>query len=65
MRHCEVCGKKSIMVGHRIKLRGKYNPTGMKRKYPNLQKTVTPDGNKVIACAECIKGSSKKALRTK
>ncbi len=55
MKQCEVCGKGSIMRGNRIKLRGNYNPTGNKRKYPNLQKTVLASGKKGIACAKCIK----------
>jgi ribosomal protein L28 len=59
MKQCEVCGKRSRMVGRRVKLRGKYNPTGKKRKYPNLQKTVTPAGKKIVACAKCIKSFSK------
>jgi len=53
------------MVGKRIKLRGKYNPTIKKRKYPNLQKAVTPDGRKVLACASCIKGFSKQTARVR
>lgn len=53
------------MVGRRVKLRGNYNPTIKKRKYPNLQKTTTPDGKKVVACANCIKGFSKEASKVK
>ncbi|MBI2594744.1 MAG: 50S ribosomal protein L28 [Candidatus Colwellbacteria bacterium] len=55
MKICEICGKRSMMVGHRVKLRGHYNPTGKKRKYPNLQKTITPEGKKILACTSCIK----------
>jgi len=51
------------MVGKRIKLRGHYNPTIKKRKYPNLQKTQAPDGRKVLACANCIKGFSKQSVK--
>ena len=65
MKQCEICGKGSRMVGKRIKLRGKYNPTIKKRKYPNLQKAVTPDGRKVLACASCIKGFSKQTARVR
>lgn len=43
------------MGGKRIKLRGNYNPTQWTRKYPNLQKTRTPDGKRVVACTDCIK----------
>lgn len=59
MRQCEICGKGSMMVGHRKKLRGKYNPTGKKRKYPNLQKFTTLEGSKVLACTTCIKRLSR------
>ena len=65
MRQCELCGKGSRMVGRRVKLRGHYNPTIKKRKYPNLQKTTTPDGRKVVACTNCIKGFSKKSRKEK
>ncbi len=65
MRQCEICGKGSQVVGHRVKLRGHFNPTIKRRKYPNLQKAVTPDGRKVVACANCIKGFAKQALRAR
>ncbi len=48
------------MVGHRIKLRGNYNPTNWSRKYPNLQKTKSPAGAKMIACVKCIKTFARK-----
>lgn len=49
------------MVGTRILLRGHYNPTNWSRKYPNLQKTITPKGEKVIACTTCIRTFTKGA----
>lgn len=49
------------MVGHRILLRGHYNPTNWTRKYPNLQKAITPEGEKVKACVQCIKTFTKDA----
>ena len=42
------------------KLRGKYNPTPKKRKYPNLQWVTLSDGKRVKACTKCIKTLSKK-----
>jgi len=63
MKHCEICGKSSRIVGRRVKLRGKYNPTIKKRKYPNLQKATTPEGKKVVACANCIKAFSKQVIK--
>lgn len=52
-----------MMVGRRVKLRGHYNPTVKKRKYPNLQKTRTPDGKRVLACTDCIKAFGKEAKK--
>ena len=56
---CYFCGKTSIMGGGRKKLRGKYNPTGKKRKYPNLQWAKLASGKRVKACAKCIKTQTK------
>ena len=61
MRKCELCEKTSRMVGTRILLRGHYNPTNWSRKYPNLQKTMTPKGEKVLACTTCIRTFTKTA----
>ena len=55
MKSCELCGKGSQMGGKRVKLRGNYNPTQWKRKYPNLQKAKTLEGKRVLACTDCIK----------
>jgi len=55
MKQCAVCGKGSIMRAGRKKLRGKYNPTPKKRKYPNLQKARLLNGKLVLACTRCIK----------
>ncbi|MBU1292298.1 50S ribosomal protein L28 [Patescibacteria group bacterium] len=58
-RRCSICGKKSMIAVIRKKLRGKYNPTGKKRKYPNLQLATLANGKKVKACTKCIKTMSK------
>jgi ribosomal protein L28 len=71
MKQCAICGKRGRMVGRRIKLRGKYNPTIKKRKYPNLQWVRIPieikkepykkfAGKRVLACAKCIKTLAKR-----
>jgi len=57
---CALCGKKSMMTVIRKKLRGKYNPTAKKRKYPNLQWVRLSDGKRVRACTKCIKAMGKK-----
>ena len=67
---CIICEKSSRMVGNLEKLRGKYNPTGRKRKYPNLQWMSIPvgttkakykefAGKRIKICAKCIKAFSK------
>jgi len=43
----------------RKKLRGKYNPTAKKRKYPNLQWVRLANDKRVKACAKCIKAMGK------
>ncbi len=54
MRKCALCEKTSMMGGERIKLRGKYNPTNWKRKYPNLQYAKVA-GQRTLVCTNCIK----------
>lgn len=46
-------------------MRGHYNPTNWTRKYPNLQRTTTPTGERVLACTNCIKTWSKKTRMAK
>jgi len=58
-KQCAICEKRGIMVGKRIKLRGKYNPTIKKRKHPNLQWVLLPSGKRVLACTKCIKAMGK------
>lgn len=70
MAKCQICSKKSELAGNYAKTRGQYNPTGKKRRKPNLQKTFIPEsvqkkaykefaGKKVKACTKCIKALSK------
>ncbi|OHA62304.1 MAG: hypothetical protein A2117_00390 [Candidatus Wildermuthbacteria bacterium GWA2_46_15] len=56
---CAICEKTSVMVWHRKKLRGRYNPTIKRRKYPNLQWVRLASGKRVRACAKCIKALAK------
>ena len=49
-----------MMVWRLKKLRGKYNPTIKKRKYPNLQWVRLPSGKRVLACTKCIKAMGKR-----
>ena len=51
MKKCAICKKTSTLVQSLVKLRGKYNPTAKRRKYPNLQWTRLPSsGKRVLAC---------------
>jgi len=59
-RRCSICGKKSMKAVTRKKLRQtKYNPTGTKRKYPNLQWVRLSFGKRIKACTKCIKTLTK------
>ena len=54
---CPTCGKGTIIVGHysnRVRAT-KYNPTGNKRKYPNLQWAPLADGSRLKICTKCMK----------
>ncbi|PJE69767.1 MAG: 50S ribosomal protein L28 [Candidatus Staskawiczbacteria bacterium CG10_big_fil_rev_8_21_14_0_10_38_10] len=59
-KQCTICGKKSAMSWKLKKLRGKFNPTVKRRKYPNLQWMRLPNGKRVLACTKCIKALAKK-----
>jgi len=59
-KQCAICKKGSIMVQKLVKLRGKYNPTCKRRKYPNLQWVRLPSGKRVLACTKCIKAMGKR-----
>lgn len=56
---CYFCGKTSVVGNCRIKLRGKFNPTEKKRKYPNIQWTKLASGKRVKSCVRCIKTQAK------
>jgi len=59
-KECTICGKKSMLGRQYKKLMSKYNPTPLKRKYPNLQWARLLSGKRVLACAKCIKAMGKK-----
>lgn len=61
-RVCQKCGKKSIVMGITRKLRGHINPTGKRRKLPNLQVFTDPQtGKRYKWCTECIHAYFKSA----
>jgi len=70
-KECPICKKKSLTAWRIKKLRGKYNPTIKKRKYPNFQWVrVAIDikkpayknfaGKRILACTKCIKAMGEK-----
>ncbi|MDO8558016.1 MAG: hypothetical protein Q7S09_02380 [bacterium] len=58
-KSCVICGKTSYMGVVRRLLRGHYNPTAKKRKYPNLQWFAVSNGKRVKACTKCIRAKQK------
>ena len=59
-KNCAICGKTSTLMTPRNKLRGKYNPTAKKRKYPNLQWVLLSSSKtRIKACTKCIKTIAK------
>jgi len=40
----------------------KFNPTGARRRYPNLQWTKTNSGFRIRACTRCIKANKQLAI---
>ncbi|MCD6283672.1 50S ribosomal protein L28 [bacterium] len=58
-KRCPICGKKPMITVDRKKLRGHYNPTGKRRKYPNLQWVRLANGKRIKICAKCIKAMGK------
>ncbi|MEK7178871.1 MAG: 50S ribosomal protein L28 [Patescibacteria group bacterium] len=56
-KQCALCEKGSMMGGrysNRVRAT-KFNPTGMKRKQPNLQWATFPDGGRKKICTRCLK----------
>ncbi len=60
MRTCPICDKTSQMVGNysnRVRAT-QFNPTGKKRKQPNLQWAALPvsaGGGRLKICTSCLK----------
>ena len=56
---CPLCNKTSQMGGgysHRIRAT-KFNPTGKRRRQPNLQWATFPDGGRKKICTKCMKAN--------
>jgi ribosomal protein L28 len=57
MKICPICKKGTIIGGKRSnRVRAtQFNPTGKKRKYPNLQWARLPNGKRIKICTDCLK----------
>ena len=54
---CPICARTSAKGGgysNRVRAT-KFNPTGQKRKQPNLQWAVLSDGERARICTKCLK----------
>ncbi len=56
---CNVCKKVTGSRVKRVLLRGHYNPTTKQNQHPNLQWVTIGLGQRIKACAKCIKASQK------
>ncbi len=66
-KECFICKKGTIMAGgysNRIRAE-QFNPTGKKRKYPNLQWATFPNGKREKICTSCLKKGKHLNLATK
>jgi len=62
MRACYLCKKSYNKATTRLLLRGKYNPTGVKKQKANLKATSKfIPGKRVYICTKCFKTLNKKA----
>jgi ribosomal protein L28 len=54
---CLMCAKKSqVGGGYSNRTRAtKFTPTGLRRRYPNLQWARIPAGPRIKICTDCIK----------
>jgi ribosomal protein L28 len=58
MKSCPICNKGSHLGGgYSNRTRAtQFNPTGTRRRQPNLQWAKMPNGKRVKICTTCIKG---------
>lgn len=54
---CPICNKGSLVGGkYSSRVRAtQYNPTGKKRRQPNLQWAKLPTGRRIKICTRCLK----------
>ena len=56
-KQCAICKKRAVMGGrYSNKVRAtQYNPTGKKKRKPNLQWAILPSGKRTKICTSCLK----------
>ncbi|MBI1984489.1 MAG: hypothetical protein HYS60_00040 [Candidatus Wildermuthbacteria bacterium] len=59
-QQCAICEKGQNNAWTLVKLRGKFNPTTKRKQKPNLQWVRLPSGQRLKACAKCIKAVGKR-----
>jgi ribosomal protein L28 len=64
-KQCPICEKGTqVGGGYSNRVRAtQYNPTGKRRRYPNLQWASLPEGGRIKICTKCMKAN--KHLKTK
>lgn len=64
---CPSCNKGSRIVGgysNRVRAT-KFNPTGKRRVYPNLQWAPLSDGSRIKMCTRCMKAGKHTEMKVK
>jgi len=66
-KQCPICNKGSMVGGkysNRVRAT-QFNPTGKKRRYPNLQWARLADGSRTKVCTRCLKANKHLATKKK
>jgi ribosomal protein L28 len=64
---CTICDKGSQMGGgysNRIRAT-QFNPSGMRRRYPNLQWAPLKEGGRIKVCTSCLKANKHLEVKAK
>ncbi len=66
-KQCPICNKGTqVGGGYSNSVRAtQYNPTGKRRRYPNLQWASLPQGGRIKICTRCLKASKHLKIKIK
>jgi ribosomal protein L28 len=66
-KSCPSCNKGTkVAGGYSNRTRAtKFTPTGMVRKYPNLQWAKLPQGGRIKICTRCLKANKQLTMKVK